>query len=255
DVFERVHNRLSKNQRELVYTAINLPGLICKKSADFLFGETPTYSAGKEDQSNEQAAIERLVSENHLNITNYETAISNAFRGDAFYKIRWGQRWGGALSKDLDPFRIFIEAQNPEYVFPEVSPVDANQIIAYHIAFPQLVDTGDGERCVLNIEWHYAGRIVYRRMSMSGITTNFDNEVTRWKIQGEITGERREVKTGVGVPLVVHGPIVALCHAWERIDDPSDLRPISLELNNRPSQVAVSLDKHAGPAIAVPAGS
>src|SRR5690606_31535510 len=107
----------------------------------------------------------------------YETAISNAFRGDAFYKIRWGQRWGGALSKDLDPFRIFIEAQNPEYVFPEVSPVDANQIIAYHIAFPQLVDTGDGERWVLNIESHYPGRIVYRRMTMSEINTNFDNEV------------------------------------------------------------------------------
>src|SRR5690606_26054734 len=149
DVCERVHNRLSKNQRELVYTAINLPGLICKKSADFLFGETPTYSAGKEDQSNEQAAIERLVSENHLNITNYETAISNAVGGDDVYKFRWGERWGGALSKDLEPFRLCIEAQNPEYVVPEVSPVDANQIMPYHIALPQWVDTGDGARWVL----------------------------------------------------------------------------------------------------------
>jgi len=255
DVFERVHNRLSKNQRELVYTAINLPGLICKKSADFLFGETPTYSAGKEDQSNEQAALERFVRENHLNITNYETAISNAFRGDAFYKVRWGQRWGGTLSKDLDPFRIFIEAQNPEYVFPEVSPVDANQIIAYHIAFPQLVDTGDGERWVLNIESHYPGRIVYRRMTMSEINTNFDNEVTRWKIQGEITGARREVKTGVPFPLVVHVPNFALDDSWEGIDDLSDLKPMFDELNNRLSQIAVILDKHSDPAIAVPAGS
>jgi len=255
DVFERVHNRLSKNQREIVYTAINLPALICKKSADFLFGETPTYSAGKEDKSNEQAAIERLVSENHLNITNYETAISSAFRGDAFYKIRWGQRWGGALSSDLDPFRIFIEAQNPEYVFPEVSPVDANHIIAYHIAFPQLVETDDGERWQLIVESHYPGKIVNRKLWMTEFNTNFDNEVVRWQIQSEITSERKETQTGVPFPLVVHVPNFALDDSWEGIDDLTDLKPLFDELNNRLSQIAVILDKHADPAIAVPAGS
>src|SRR5690606_41979749 len=62
DVFERVHNRLSKNQRNLVYIAVNLPGLICKKSADFLFGESPTYSAGRsEEHTSELQSRENLV--------------------------------------------------------------------------------------------------------------------------------------------------------------------------------------------------
>src|SRR5690606_8341118 len=110
-------------------------------------------------------------------------------------------------------------------------------------------------RWVLNIESHYPGRIVYRRMTMSEINTNFDNEVTRWKIQGEITGARREVKTGVPFPLVVHVPNFALDDSWEGIDDLSDLKPMFDELNNRLSQIAVILDKHSDPAIAVPAGS
>ena len=255
DVFERVHNRLSKNQRNLVYIAVNLPGLICKKSADFLFGESPTYSAGKEDKSNEQKALERLVQQNDLNITNYETALSNAFRGDAFYKIRWGQQWGGILSKDIDPFRIFIEAQNPEYVFPEVSPTDANKIIAYHIAYPQLIEADDGERWVLNVESHYPGKIRYRRLEMTEFNTNLDNEVIRWKIQSELSVEKAEVSTGVPFPLVVHVPNYALDDSWEGIDDLSELEPLFDELNNRLSQIAVILDKHADPAIAVPAGS
>lgn len=255
DVFERVQSRLSKNQREFVYIAINLPALICKKSADFLFGETPTYSAGKEDNSNEQKAIERLVNDNDLNIVNYETAVSNAFRGDAFYKIRWGQRWGGYLSAKDDPFRIFIEAQNPEYVFPEVSPTDANHIIAYHIAFPQLVETDDGEQWQLVVESHYPGKIVNRKFWMAEFNTNYDNEVIRWQITSEITEEQKEMSTGVPFPLIVHVPNFALDDSWEGIDDLSDLKPLFDELNNRLSQLSVILDKHADPAIAVPAGS
>ena len=47
DVFKRVQNRLSGSQKELVYLSVNLAGIIVKKSADFLFGDSPIYTAGK----------------------------------------------------------------------------------------------------------------------------------------------------------------------------------------------------------------
>jgi len=75
EVFQRVQSRLSTTQNEIIYIAVNLPGIICKKSADFLFGEVPSYSAGKEDGSPEQDALDRLTEDNELNITNYESAL------------------------------------------------------------------------------------------------------------------------------------------------------------------------------------
>ena len=144
--------KIGHRRNELVYISANLPGIICKKSADFLFGESPVFSAGKDDNTPEQLALSRLVEDNDLHITNYESALGNAYRGDSFYKIRYGQNYGGMLDVKYDPFRVFIESQNPEYVFPETIPGDANKILAYHIAYPVLVKYSDGEKWILNVE-------------------------------------------------------------------------------------------------------
>jgi Phage portal protein, SPP1 Gp6-like len=255
DVFEKNVAKLTGRQANLVYVTANLAGIICKKSADFLFGESPVYSAGKDDDSNEQKAIERIVADNDLNITLYESALANAYRGDSFFKIRWGQRFGGALPEDQDPFRVIIEAQNAEFVFPETSPTDANTIIAYHIAYPQLVKNTNGEEWILNVESHYPGVIKYAKYRMNPIQYNVDNEVEQWKIYAEITDARREVKTGVPFPLVVHVPNYALDDDWQGIDDLTEHHGIFDEINNRLSKIAEILDKHSDPAMVVPAGT
>lgn len=259
DVFERVNNRLSKTQRDIVYISANLAGIICKKSADFLFGETPVYSAGMDDNAPEQKALERFVEDNELNITNYESALGNAYRGDSFYKIRWGQRWGGLVDKTLDPFRVIIEAQNAEYVFPETSPTDSSTIIGYHIAYPTPVaDTQDME-WILHVESHYPNRIVNRKFRMKPTIHTVDNEIDEWRIYAEINDEQNgipnTVNTGVPFPLVVHIPNYSTDDGWEGIDDLSEHKAILDEINNRLSLIAVILDKHSDPAMAVPAGS
>ncbi|MBC9785513.1 phage portal protein [Heliobacterium chlorum] len=255
DVFQRIQNKLSRRQNELLYISTNLPGVICKKSADFLFGEQPTFSAGKNDNSNEQQAMERLVEGNDLHIMNYESALSNAYRGDSFYKIRYGQEFGGMVGKESDPFRVIIEAQNPVYVFPETAPGDANRIIAYHIAYPVLVKRGDSEDWLLNAESHYPGRIVYAKFKLDPIVVTVDNEINEWRIEAEFLSERKEVQTGVPFPLVVHVPNYATDDCWEGIDDLSENKPLLDEINHRLSQIASILDKHADPAMAVPAGT
>lgn len=253
DVFEKVHNRLSKTQRDLIYISANLPGVIAKKSADFLFGETPAITAGKESSA-EQVAIERIIEENDLHITNYEAALGNSYRGDTFYKIKWAQTWRGQLPESVDPFRVVIEAQNASFVFPETLPGNAKQIVAYHIAVPIPVGDERNLEWILLVESHYPGRIINRQFRMTALNTNVDNEVVLWKIYAEITEAYGETQTGVAFPLVVHVPNFAFDDSWEGADDLTEHISLFDEINNRLSQIAVILDKHADPAIAIPSG-
>lgn len=254
EVFERQGKVLTDAQKELIYISANLPGLICKKSADFLFGEAAKYNAGREDNSEEQKALERFDAENDLNVLNYEAALGGAFRGDIYYKIRWGQRWQGKIKQGLDPFRVFIESQNPEYVFIETLPGDAKNIFAYHIGIPVVVPSTDGKEYFLNVESHYPGKIVKRKFRMRP-TDYVLGKVIRFHIYAEIKEEHKETPTNIPFPLVVHAPNYALDDSWEGIDDLTEHYSIFAEINNRLSKIAEILDKHSDPAMSVPAGS
>lgn len=254
DVLERENNRLTDHQQELIYISTNLPSLICKKSADFLFGEAAKYNAGREDNSKEQVAFERFEAENNLNVLNYESALGGAFRGDVFYKIRWGQRWQGEIDSKLDPFRLYIESQNPEYVFPETLPGDAKNIFAYHIAYPVHVKGSKGQEYILKIESHYPGRIVYQEKRMKPVSY-LKGEPVRFKIYADIKDKYKVDDSNIPFPLVIHAPNYALDDSWEGIDDLTEHYSIFAEINNRLSRIAEILDKHSDPAMAVPQGS
>jgi hypothetical protein len=246
---------LRPEDQHAVFIAVNLPGTITKKSADYLFGETPTFSAGKEDDSAEQKALERLISDNNLNTLNSRSAFSNAYRGDSFYKIRWGQEYGGYLSESEDPFRVFIESQKAEYVFPETFPGDDTKIFAYHIAYPTPVEGTGDEEWVLNVESHYPGKIEYSKYEINPLKhSQYLNEVIEWRILKELPSARREVNTGVKYPLVVHVPNYATDDDWQGIDDISENESVFAEIDNRLSRIAEILDKHSDPMLAVPAG-
>lgn len=255
DVFLKVQNRLTAKQKDLIYISANLPAIICKKSADFLFGEAPHYSAGKNDNSAEQKAIERIVQTNHLNITNYESSLANSYRGDSFYKVIYGQEYGGAIDKKFDPLKVMIQAQNPEFVFPETVAGNAKKVLAYHIAIPYEVQNTDGREYILDVESHYAGFIKYHKYRMNPLVESVDGTVLQWKIYAQMDDDRGVVETGVNRPLVVHVPNFALDDDWQGISDIDDMKALFDEVNNRLSRIAEILDKHADPAIAVPAGT
>jgi hypothetical protein len=253
EILEKFTDVLPTHAQRTVYVTTNLAGLIAKKSADFLFGENALYSAGGKDDSPEQDKLDEWVQQNDLSITNYESALSNAYRGDSFYKVRWGQEHGGLLDKALDPFRVIIEAQNAEYVFPEAYPNDSTRIMAFHIAVPIEVPHTDGEEWLLNVESHFPNRIIYRQFRMNPMEENIDG-VTSWRIYAEV-GEPREVITGVPFPLVVHVPNYSTDDSWEGIDDLTELKGLFSELNTRLSQISEILSKHADPAMIVPQGT
>jgi Phage portal protein, SPP1 Gp6-like len=259
NVYSKHGKNLNASQKELLYISLNLTSIICKKSADFLFGESLVVSAGKGDNSKEQKALDRLTENNEMSIKNYESALSNAYRGDSFYRIRIGQEFGGQLPPEIDEYKVIIEAQNAEFVFPETMVGDANKIIAYHIAVPERVDDETREledaEFVLHVESHYAGVVEYSRFRLFPIEMNSAGEILSYKIGYEYEEARQAFATGVPFPLVVHVPNFSLDDAWNGVDDITEHVSILNEINNRITQISEILDKHADPAIAVPLGT
>lgn len=258
EIFKGNHHAIlagihGNKEKDLLYISMNLAGLICKKSADFLFGEQVRVISGGNGNKKSQEALDSIVESNGLGITNYESAMSNAYRGDSFYKIRWGQEFGGLLPKEQDPFKVIIEQQDAEYVFPEVNFGNAKQIVAYNIAIPT-APKAKGEPWTLAVETHTAGKISYHSYTMLPTITDSYGTPIEWKIESTI-GDGEEVVTGVPKPLVVHVANYSTGDSWEGLDDISELVPLFDELNNRLTQLASILDKHADPALAVPSGT
>lgn len=251
---EAFKNKMVGNDRakELLYISVNLAGIICKKSADFLFGEELNVLAGKGENTPEQQAFDRFMAENHMNIMLYENAITNSFAGDSFIKVRYGQEYAGELPPELDEPRIIIENINPETVFPETVAWDKNKIKAYHIALP--IYDEDAKEWYLSVESHFAGKIVYTKYYITPILYNTDQEPERFEITGIDESSCYTVSTGVPLPLVVHIPNLSISDSWEGIDDLTELHPLLDEINNRLSQISDILDKHSNPAMAVPSG-
>lgn len=254
ELLEKYNDMLPTYQQRTLYITTNIAGLIAKKSADFLFGENAMFSAGGKDDSPEQAKLDMWIEQNEMSITNYESALSNAYRGDSFYKVRWGQEHSGMVDKAIDPFRVIIEAQNAEYVFPETYPHDSTRIMAQHIAVPSEVIGTDGEEWILNVESHYPNKIVYRKFRMNPMEESIEG-ITSWRIYSEIMEAQSVVETGVPFPLVVHVPNYSTDDSWEGIDDLTELKGLFSELNSRMSQIAEILSKHSDPAMIVPQGT
>lgn len=258
-LFEGKHADVFRNNfqgtdraKELLYISVNLAGIICKKSADFLFGEEIKINAGVGEGTNEQKAFDRFYEQNHLNILLYESALSNSYAGDTFMKIRYGQEYAGELPQDLDPSRIIIENLNPEQVFPETVIWNKDKVKAYNIAIPYYIE--DEKRWYLAVEKHTAGKILYSKYTITPLNYNLYGEVDRWTISGYVEGSTYEVSTGVNMPLIIHIPNLSTVDRWQGIDDLTELHPLLDEINNRISQIADILDKHSNPAMAVPSG-
>lgn len=244
DVFEKWNSSRS------LYVYANLAGIICKKSADFLFGEEAIITAGTGDATPEALAIERLVTENNLGQENYEAALSAAVLGDAFYRVRYGQEYGGELPSEIDPYRVFIENVSALDVYPEINPMNRRQIKAYHLCVPCYNPTKDD--WTLQCESHYAGYVLYHSYVLKPEQTDVDGVVEKWTI-GSCLGMETQ-QTGIAMPLIVHVPNTSRELTWEGLDDLSEHKALFDEINNRLSQIAAILDKHADPAMAVPTG-
>ncbi|MDQ0976629.1 hypothetical protein QFZ31_006681 [Neobacillus niacini] len=247
DVFK---DTVKKNE---FFINANFAGLIARKSSDFLFGEVPVVSSGKENDSKEQLSLDRITATNKMNTLNYQQALTSAVMGECFYKIRFGQEYGGAFPISYDPKRVLVEALDPKKVYPQTSPFDKSKIVVYHVAEAVKVD-GSYDDWTLYVESHYAGKIVYRQFDLKVFRTDRFGTVELFKIGDELAEGYEEQLTGVPVPLVVHIANYNDGLDWKGQDDISEHLALFDEINNRLSQIGSILDKHADPALAVPTG-
>ncbi|MDA1509583.1 phage portal protein [Bacillus cereus] len=242
----------STAEKHEFYIGSNFAGLIARKSSDFLFGEVPVISSGKDNKSKEQETLDRITQLNAMNRLNYQQALTCAVMGDAFYKVRFGQEYAGAFPESYDPKRIIVEAVDPKKVYPQTSPFDKSKIVAYHIAEP--VQDGTSDDWTLYVESHFAGKIVYRQFELTVFRTDRFGNVELFKIGDELPEGYEEEVTGVPVPLIVHIANYNDGIDWKGQDDISEHLSLFDEINNRLSQIGSILDKHADPPIAVPTG-
>lgn len=260
-LFEGKHRELvdkyQLNPRGKLYISVNLAGLISKKSADFLLGDGINVSAGKEGNSTEQKALERIYEENMLDVRLYESALGNSYRGDSFFKVRYGYEIEDSeLGIQFGEKRAHIESIPAKYVFPDTSAYNNKVKEGYSIAIPiKRKQDRDGTMMgdwMLSLERHYPHSIEYSTMELKVINSDSNGKPTSWKIGDYITQPTTE-DTKIPFPLVVHIPNYSTDDSEMGLDDLSELRPMFDELNNRFSQIANILDKHSDPAMAVPA--
>ena len=193
--------------------------------ADLLVGETPRVTA------EEEATINRLVTDNSLQLTVYAAACDISRYGTAVLKIRFDER--GIISRIP-----------PAVWFPVVSPDDADEVTAHVLAW----EVG---KHYLRVEVHYRGRIEHKLFLLK------DGKIDRQVSLATITRYAHlepEVDTGVSGFLVI--PIHNIKGSdYYGLDDYSDMIDPVREIEKRLARNSSILDKHEEPDMIIPAGT
>jgi len=226
DVFADVQKRL-EGKSVITYIAANFCGIIAKLSGDLLFGE-PIKITGEN-----QKKIDEIVEMNKLNSNLLFDSISNAYKGDSFWKIRYNER-------------IIIEPVRPEIVFVDLDEDNILEPIKYSIAWIKHYNDNDYVR----VEEHEKGLIRNKLFSLK--KGKLKEQIDIHFFYPELEEEQ---KTGIDDFLIVHIPNFRTNDSFWGISDYYDIEPVQDEINNRLSRISMILDKHSDPTLIVPTGT
>jgi hypothetical protein len=245
-------------QLEQLYIAVNLMDILVTKPADLMVGEPPQYESGKPDSSVEQVALNRIIENNDLNVAIHESVIGAGYRGDAWFKTRYGYYDDfSAIPADKIPDNAemgpIIEHVRADYVFPETARGNVKKFKAVNIAWVEWVETKDEEKPFLNVERHVPGYIAYERYSLyePTINTEYDVPLQIFTIGERVpTGRDNDVEeTGVPMLLVDHAPYKSVDDEWQGISGIEKLEPTLAAINDRLTQIDYILWKHSDPTL------
>jgi hypothetical protein len=244
------------------YIAANFAGLISRLSADLLFGEEPDFIAAQDDETAKEI-LTAIISRNRLHATNYESALSNSFRGDAVYKVRWGKRTAQAEQPEA-----IIEEIPASIYFPELDDDDVRKVTRVTLAWVKR-DPADTRRAYLRVEAHEPGIIrhqLYDLGSVSTLTVPGGQTSVQIAVGGRSPQQvplqtvaayqdlPEEEETGLDHIPVFHVPNFRYGSRFWGISDYEGLESLFESLNNRVSQIDEVLDKHVAPKIVLPPG-
>lgn len=241
-VFKNVQDELDKllygkDNKEIAattYLVANYCGLISRLSADLLFGENPVITS-------ENEVVETIIKNNRLYTMLYESALGGSYRGDSVLKIR------RAVEKPNSDEKItVIEPLNPRNYFVEHDP-DNIQKTKYRIMAREVKIADFEDKTCVRVEVHEPGMIY-----------NFLYLIEAGKVKQELDvkqylGLEPEDETGIPEFLIYHIPNYRLDEEYWGIHDYVDILTLQDEANNRFSQIAKIMDKHADPKMRGPA--
>ena len=221
-----------------VYIVVNAAAGISNASADFLFGESPSFRVGGPG-SPEQATLDSIVQANDLQTTLHESALSASFRGDTIFRVRFGPREPG------QPGEVIVE-ELPAYSYCyERNPDNVRVALSQSIVWVRCMP---GQRQhYLRVETHTAGRIEHRAYRYSPDTQVIGEEVSLEQVYPDGDAPPPEEETGVTSPLLVHVPNFRHGSRYYGISDYDGHTPLMEALNNRITQIDRILDRHASP--------
>ena len=226
------------------YIVANFAGLISRLSADLLFGEQPDFLATQEEEK-AQEALSRIVARNNLHVINYESALSNSFRGDAVYKVRWGLR----APQGKNPEAIIEEVPASIY-FPELDDDDVRRVLRVTLAWTKR-DPADQRNVYLRLEEHEPGVIRHKLFRFGGGRAVEQVPLATLEAYKELAEEE---DTGLDHIPVFHVPNFRYGSRFWGVSDYEGLESLFESLNNRVSQIDEVLDKHVAPKIVLPPG-
>ncbi|MCY9582494.1 phage portal protein [Paenibacillus alvei] len=255
-------------QLKTLYIACNIVDVLLTKPSDLLVGEPPTFESGRHDDSPEQEALNSIVEENDLTARIHESVIGAGYRGDAFFKVRYGYAQDfSAIPEGLVPpdakQESIIEPVDASIVFPELARGSKKKFKAVNIAWVEWVERPNGflmsrfsrekmdAEPFLNVERHVPGYIIYERYKLqpNGIDTQYGAPVELFRIGEKIeTGREVDiVETGVARPLVFHIPYKSVDDRWYGISGIEKIESLLAAINDRIVQIDYILWKHSDP--------
>lgn len=262
DVYERATDILKDSpqaeQLKKLYIAVNLADILTTKPADLLVGEPVQFESGLPDDSEEQKALNRYVEENDINQLLHESATANGFRGDSWFKVRYGYRQdfseveklGLPVPADAE-MEAIIEHVSAGAVFPEFSVGNVKKLKAVNIAQVEWVETEKTEIPFLNVERHVPGYIIYSRYQMyeNGVDTSTGTPVSVYKIGKQLPTGREEDIEETHLPHipVFHVPYKSIDDEFFGIGGLEKLETVFAAINDRLVQIDYILWKHSDP--------
>ena len=245
-------------QLRKLYIAVNLADILATKPADLLVGDPPNYESGEDDASPEQVALNQYVEENDLNQLIHESATANGYRGDAWFKTRFGYaqdyseltRLGLEMPDDAKMEPI-IEHVDACCVFPETSRGNIKRFKAVNIATVEWVTARKRDIPYLNVERHIPGFILYNRYRLEpgDLLTQYGALIQTYRIVEEVATGRKVDVVATNLPHipVFHVPYKSVDNEWEGIGGLEKIESKLAAINDRLVQIDFILWKHADP--------
>lgn len=228
----------NKAYSQLRYVMINFAGMISKIVADMLFGEKVSISMDDPDQ---QSWVEDFWKENNLDLTFYESALTNSYAGDGVFKLRIGQR-----HKNGDP-TVILDTPSPSLYFPHydifnVSGEPPKKELAWVFEY--------NSNKYLRREIHEIGKITNEVWLLKG--DKLERQVPFSEVG--LDNLTNQQATGIDRHMIVHVPNWKAGARWAGISDYHDLDSLFFAINNRMTKIDNVLDKHTDPILMVPPG-